>query len=439
MSLRSISALRPAPVLTCAIVPHHLKHLDGVESTTSLMRPAYLMKLDPHLSCRNALERAQRDGEAFCTSEYTAFAAAYDLTSAFKVLYSLESRTLENRFFLDSRVSEVLQQALRERDRIRQAEAWYATEDARNLQRMKTDLARGWSKEGDPVQSDIDNSIASSCLGTVVKDFAIDQKAEDLEPAALDVYLPVLFDDTSRATAWKVGRQAREVAMHIATKLCGTPANVYEYRRSAHRVRGVACPQISSELCDQRLKQWTQDWISGMTESTKFDAPSRWRLAIMRVLLNEMRSEDMPLPTGDLVRGAVTGSSATTWDAVHLNAQYQAAYYSLRMLKQVLRFVNSIKSGHSDKTAVEALNLLQSFPIVADFCQLQRSNKNEDCEWDMAVQEMLDDCHVPQEVENTKESDDRKRSRGARKKRQKVDQRQSPRNAFAFLDDGEEA
>lgn len=399
------------------------------------------MKGDSHLSYRNALAQARQDRKPFEGSEFEAFAAAFDLRSTRShpcALADIDSGDYKHRLFLDSRVSEVLHRAVRERNRIQQRESWYATEDARALEQMKTDIEQGWTgiSSFDTYKA-VRSKLPGNEDGVDIKDFAHDEKEEDLTPSDLDLFLPVLFEDTSRASAWKAGTSVRGVAMHIATRLCGTAATVHEYKRSGQRLRGTECEKMSNEVCDAALAQWSEDWVRHLQRSSGLEPVRRWRLLIMKLLLADMAREEMTLPAKNAIVGLLANSTASTWAHVHLHAQYQAEFYSLRMLKQVLSFV--MEDDEYDASGCEALGqasqAMESLPGIAAFCNWEEGGDVDDkAKWNTAADELLKEVGVLDEAESKPALS--RRDRDGRKKRKVV---QQSTNAFSSLAEDAEA
>lgn len=409
-----------------------------------LVRSAYLMRLDPHLSFRNAVTKAQHDDLAFVTGDFEAFAAAYDLTTARAHLSASEEGTApgEKHFqFLDSRLSEILRQAVKERDRVRQARAWHAAADSRIMEQMKADLARkrhdrsGAGDNGPPSATKCSNTVNAESIDRVdTRDFAYDPEEEDTKPCEPDLFLPVLFEDTTRATPWKAGTLLREVAMHVATSLCGAPV-VFEYKRSGHRIRGAACQQLAHELGEQRLNQSTTDWRSELHTLSPLEDVWRWRFLVMKLLLADMVREEMTLPTRDSVMSVLQNSTASTWDWVHLNAQYQAMYYSLRMLKQVLDFVTQFErdEASSRKYLDEAAHLLKTLPSISAFCDAKWDEERERPERENAVHRLLRENALPESAKATKAL-----TRGEKDGRKKRRMAYQTQNAFSALEEDAE-
>ena len=224
--------------------------------------------------------------------------------------------------------------------------------------------------------------------------------------------------------------------MHVATRLCGTSASVYEYKRSGQRVRAAACQQISHELCDQWLSQWAQEWLTEIESHAQLGAMERWRILAMKVLLADMAREEMILPTKDAVKMVLASSSASTWDRIHLNAQYQAVYYSLRMLKQVLTFVTQAKQNETGnaESLEQALRVLDSLPGIAAFCDREMDDcGSSSTDWADAAEQVLNDFGI---LDQPKSNAIPPKHGNERRKKRKIKQTQ---NAFSSLEDVEEA
>lgn len=397
------------------------------------------MKRDPHLPFKSALNQAEREDSAFESSDFKAFAASYDLKDTHCRLSNLEAVMKTHpgaHQFLDSRVSELLQKAVQERNRIRRARTWYAAKDARMLERTKSDLANGW--DGIKALQKLDHAD-----GYDAKDFAIDQEAQDLTPTGLDLFLPVLFEDPSRATSWKSSLLIREVAVSLATTVCGRPAVVQEYKRSGQRIRETPYGRTSTDACIGLLAQWTREWREMLDSmSSGLGDVCCWRLLVMKLLLDDMASAEMTMPTAHEVPSALEGRPLIDWSMVHFNAQFEAQYYSLRMLKQVCGFILNVEKDDGSDSLKEhvqqMLDILMTLPDIAALCDWSMTDLGSESgrqEWQEAVERLLKDCGVAERPAGEKGKSKRSGDKEKRKKR-KVEKRSQ--NAFAFLENMDE-
>lgn len=416
--------------------PHSFRRSKTGKDERSLLKAAFLMKLDPHLSFRNAVNKAQQDPVPFSRSDFEQFAGMYDTVDASaKLRMSAGASSIASR--LDSRVSEVVRKSLQQKERIKQVQAWYATKADRSLSQMRADLASGWPANGRPDLEVADGHSGTKHSGQTdsvdKRDFAYDQLEEDLKPTDMDIFLPVLFEDPSRATAWKAGSAIREVAMHLATSVCGTTATVQEYKRSGQRIRGAACEQISHEACHEYLRRWAKEWSNQLERYSALGPDRQWRIRLVELLLDDMAAQEMSLPSREAVHITLVQGPATNWDVMHLHAQYQAMYYSLRILKQVLGFVVATEQSKAVADLEHALRELKTLPTIATFSDSE--TRDNDTAWEAAVEHLLQ-CHLPTGNVPDITNSPTKRSRSAPRKRKRFEK---ARNVFDSLDDAEEA
>ena len=325
--------------LILTVVPSQLRCLGPFkhEALEDLTQPAYLMQQDRYLTFRGALAEACRDPSHFTTSEYKDFAATYDVAGGRAILSDLKQQrrcgTVSNPV-LDSRVMELLVAAQRDATKTGQ------------------DAVTSAASTGD----DPDDQAGSETL---------------------DVFLPLLFEDPTRATAWKMGAAFRETAEHIARGVGA--ATLCEYRRSGQRIRRYLVDRSSTDTHDERLDNWTKVWSKYFRKDTHLDATSRWRLLVMRHLLSDMVNQDIALPDEAAVTIILDGTAVLTWHLAHLSAQYQAVFYSLRMLKQVLgcRLQSEERRTRTSMAHGETCwSMLKTFPGIAAFFESKDATRD---------------------------------------------------------------
>ena len=194
--------------------------------------------------------------------------------------------------------------------------------------------------------------------------------AVDSMHAGVDMYLPALYEDPARSTAWKIGQSFRAAAKAIVVYACKLQASIHEYRRSGLSVRSFEMEQPSSEALRERCKLWTQQLCAIFQQERSLDVNDQWRLMVMQFALSDTDDEGMPSPDVDDVTTVLSGANLATWSAVHLSAQFQAEYYSLRMLKQVLEWMQWFQGSKRDEDDPphNLREALKALPDIAAFC-----------------------------------------------------------------------
>lgn len=241
------------------------------------------------------------------------------------------------------------------------------------------------------------NSLASrdSRVSELVHQVQLQARGEMTGP--MRVYLPFISDDPARSTAWNVGKETRVLAYSIVLVLLQPHVqqqqhdffNIQEYRRTGARISAVLLELMSGSDSDTegiistsaRLASCLQnglDTAKGMNLQQGEDA---WRFIVMQHLLAHLHHEGLTLPSIEdavqvVLQGTSTGSSGECkerkWQMVHLDAQYQAAYYSFRMLQQLLAVtadtaVNHDEEDDDDDDFTNLRGILQSLPRISTF------------------------------------------------------------------------
>lgn len=237
------------------------------------------------------------------------------------------------------------------------------------------------------------NSLASrdSRVSELVHQVQLQARGEMTGP--MRVYLPFISDDPARSTAWNVGKETRVLAYSIVLVLLQQQHdffNIQEYRRTGARISAVLLELMSGSDSDSdtegiistsaRLASCLQnglDTAKGVNLQQEEDA---WRFVVMQHVLTHLHHEGLTLPSIEdavqvVLQGTGTGGSREegkerNWQMVHLDAQYQAAYYSFRMLQQLLAVTADTAVNHEDEDDDDFTNLrgiLQSLPRISTF------------------------------------------------------------------------
>jgi hypothetical protein len=155
----------------------------------------------------------------------------------------------------------------------------------------------------------------------------------------LDLFLPVLLEDPTRATAWRVGFRFREAAELLILQVADTAPTLLEYRRSGTRVAATHVSKDSVTQLPEKLEKLAESIMALRTGILTFESSTRdWRSSIMALALQDLRSQGSLGPFAAEVSDILVGKHLSTWPLVHLHAQFEAQYYSIRMLKQVIHW-----------------------------------------------------------------------------------------------------
>lgn len=179
------------------------------------------------------------------------------------------------------------------------------------------------------------------------------------------MYLPFLIDDPSRSPAWDVSSSVRCLAYSLLLFLpTGTSKvrSVAEYGRRGHR--------IASEEVHLLTEQQCLIYVEGLQESID---PLGDRLSdiahhnlvkayAIYMVCQWYVDNDKSSPSRGTLSRLITGSACRTlaWTDIHLSAQLQAALYSLRMLKQILRYVKEVVGVNISPLRTDLERMLES-------------------------------------------------------------------------------
>ncbi|KAK3114686.1 hypothetical protein LTR53_006772 [Teratosphaeriaceae sp. CCFEE 6253] len=193
----------------------------------------------------------------------------------------------------------------------------------------------------------------------------------------LEIFLPFLLEDSSRASAWRIGSNIRDAAYSILLKSCDrSDTAVLEFKRSSNGISARKSANVHHSAPSNMLDATHKRLKSPLTSISSRTTAERWRFAIMQSMLADFEAEGMSFPLPAELLAVVTGEASTQWHVVHLSAQYQAAFYSLRMLLQIMRYVKQTEdSGPSEDMYTSQdifrlpLEVLEGMPGISDFFQ----------------------------------------------------------------------
>ena len=194
---------------------------------------------------------------------------------------------------------------------------------------------------------------------------------------AINIYLPFLIDDPSRASAWYVSSFIRQIIYDLVAARAATiqaslplPTIVEFSRRGLRTVPSIVSPLPSSDpiaeqkyICDIhtlsfRLRDVKARFrtISTMFQYRIFALRESYRWYIINSKNPPSRKSIAPTMTGHL-------GSLVQWEDIHLDAQICSVLYALRMVKQCLGYITVEKSGREG--IIELQDTLEDLPPLS--------------------------------------------------------------------------
>lgn len=160
-------------------------------------------------------------------------------------------------------------------------------------------------------------------------------------PKELEMYLPFLIEDTERGSAWKICAQQRNEAYRILCQVCGCPkAAVLEFKRAGQSISARKTAPGEDDLVGSESLESLYEWLSQDLDKWSGDVGKtmRWRHSILRLTLIHLADSGSRTPRSEDTIRLLTGERSQGWEQTQASACYQAAYYSLRILHQTLRY-----------------------------------------------------------------------------------------------------
>ena len=194
---------------------------------------------------------------------------------------------------------------------------------------------------------------------------------------SIHAYLPFLFDDPTRSSAWDVSLATRYLTYVILrSHMAKHVEDVTEYSRKGFRIHPASMPLQPCYIQDflpilvQRLQELKEQFPS-------MPPTQRYRVYALKDTYQWYCDNDKSPPSRRQLAQAFTGGLSTLgtgWEHIHLDAQVQAVLYALRMLKQALCFLADYDGPQLDDT--EDLNQikgqLDDLPRLSDLIPCSR-------------------------------------------------------------------
>lgn len=189
------------------------------------------------------------------------------------------------------------------------------------------------------------------------------------------MYLPSLVDSPARTSAWEISMPLRGLAYGLAGLLTHRPVSVVvEYRRLQTLPGGtrVELPPVHSlnQLCAEVVDNL------GKIRACILAPELQWVVLAMHQEISWSQTHGKGgILSLDMLQAEANGTlDAGSWDFVHLHAQVQGTYYSLRMVQQVCDFVSRDhplpEIVSQLRKEIGRLSLIDDFPSVSDFLVL---------------------------------------------------------------------
>ncbi|KAJ4257471.1 hypothetical protein NW762_008595 [Fusarium torreyae] len=180
----------------------------------------------------------------------------------------------------------------------------------------------------------------------------------------VQIFLPILLECPSRGSAWEQSTSIRQLAYTISRWIIpGSSSIIQEYRRVNTVVqKGRQVPMLPA----QAAKAWAQDLtrlMSRIKAATLGDTVRAWQILCLTLDIRYCREEGKHSHTLQTLQESLKRPAfeKVSWDIIHFVAHLQAAYYSFRLLKQVLSL------GQPSMLLPELEDMLLSLPSLAEF------------------------------------------------------------------------
>ncbi|KAJ4011405.1 hypothetical protein NW752_007059 [Fusarium irregulare] len=184
------------------------------------------------------------------------------------------------------------------------------------------------------------------------------------------MFLPVLLESPERGSAWEQSTSIRQLAYTIARwAIPGTSSVVQEYRRVNTTIqKGRQVPMLP-EKATKALVQDITRLMSTIRLVTGRDTIRAWHIVYLTLDIRHCYEEGRPSHMLQTIEASLQKPlpQRVSWDTIHFVAQLQAAYYSFRLLKQVLSL------GQPAEVLPELRDMLSSLPPLTECPDIDRT------------------------------------------------------------------
>ncbi len=228
--------------------------------------------------------------------------------------------------------------------------------------------------------------------------------SHDREPIStgvveIEMYLPFLNDDPTRASAWRCATGIRRIGYSLVGSGRAKALTTLECDRRGSKMTFNTVETLDNSTCSsssQALEQVLTFWADRPEELSDMQ---RWRMCAISLVCTFLIEENQPLPLLDDIRKVVSGRFfGTSWAFLHFSAQVQASLYSIRMLHQMSNVVRLSSADILERTAFNVLsgNLVHRLSQIPPLRNLFPPQPTEMCEstWNTVAERLTNQLGV---------------------------------------------
>ena len=266
-----------------------------------------------------------------------------------------------------------------------------------------------------------------------------------------NIYFPILHEDPSRDASWSYGAQLRQLGYLIFAHACHVVSNeVAEYYRKGPRIAASSVQILSTTSTTSAAGSLLNTLglnVGGRSSNSPASTHtmSWWYLALS-ILIEDKVARGKFIDRKSIWTLFGRGkqpSESSSWECIHLHANLQAVLYSLRMLKQILSYVQrnqpSVIDGSSD--ILRLITRLEGMPdieaLFLDLRQLRVLVTKLGAEEVSAILKTVEGMAESEGAERRREKQEegvtKTQKRGKVKLSQGSSEKQSSRNVFDIL------
>ncbi|KFH42080.1 hypothetical protein ACRE_071780 [Hapsidospora chrysogenum ATCC 11550] len=234
--------------------------------------------------------------------------------------------------------------------------------------------------ETSPVPTTEDGTLLHlECLDPRLSELALQLGNSNLDGQDARIFLPVLIENPLLGSAWEQSTPVRQLAYTMYRwAVPGQTSSVQEYRRvNMHQQKGRAVGMLPKDDAYAAIEDLLH--LMKRVRMLGKDTPLSFWLTLSLVLDirecqdREKKSRSLRMVGQSRTVPGWSSESNVSWDLIHLTAQLQAAYYSFRILQQILSLCSETTWESISPQVWDLHKELVELPPLTEFPDTQRT------------------------------------------------------------------
>ncbi|KAI5457200.1 XPG domain containing-domain-containing protein [Mariannaea sp. PMI_226] len=208
-------------------------------------------------------------------------------------------------------------------------------------------------------------------ISELVLQFGQSNNADDITQES--IFLPILIEDPSRGSAWEQTTTLRQLAYTVLRQIipCRT-SSVYEYRRVNNATQKGRKLDLMHKALADGFSEGLVNLMAEIEKTVRDNLELSWLLFCLIIDVRYCSENGQQSHMLQILQRApqITNSNKISWGVIHFVARLHAAYYSLRILYQILCLVPAQEVAPSLHGLLASLPSLPKLPDMGRVIEL---------------------------------------------------------------------